>query len=471
MQKISIQILLCSCLLLAACTLAPDYERPALDLPTTEQVQPNEVVDISDFVNPEWWKMFDDPVLNVLITQTLDYNKDLKQALARVTEARALARVAFSALLPSLGVKGTYDKNHPSEHTLSVSPEKTFSDYLLLGGASYELDLWGKYRDLDTVAWAEYLATEAAYNSVRLMLIVNTVKTYFTLRTLDTKLEVAKKTWASRQKSYQIYEIQYRNGYVSELDFKRIAAEMYSVESQVYELENQLAQTQTALFVLVGKTPRQIASEVLERGKPIEEMAITTLVPDKLPSEVLTMRPDIFQAEQLLIAANARIGVARAAFFPSISLTAGLGNESLHLSNLFEGGSKVWNWSGGVSLPIFQGGSLVARLKYSKAYKEEMLAKYEKTVQAAFKDILDALTTNRLARKSLASRLEQTTALRRSVELANIQKTAGLIGILDVLDVERGLLQVEMDLATAYLNQLFAVVGVCEALGGGWKEL
>ncbi len=468
-SKISLLPLLSilSLLFIQSCAMGPDYERPEIDLP--EPQADTETIDITQYINPEWWKVFGDPVLDEVVVNTLDYNKDLKQALARVSEAHSLARIAFADLLPTVNAGGGYSKSHPSTKTLSASPEATFSDYNWLGIASYELDIWGKYRRLDEAAWAEYISTENLYDNVRLVLIANAVRAYISLRAFDEKLSIAKRTLKSRTESYRLYKAQYENGYVSELDFKRVAAEMFSVEAQVNDLEDQLARADTALAVITGKTPKQIVEGTQERGKLLDELTIIDAIPENLPSEILAMRPDIASAEQLLISANAQIGVARASFFPSISLTGSFGQESLHLSNLFDGGARVWNWGGTANLPIFQGGRLYGNLKFSEARKEEMLANYELTVQNAFKDALDALSTNRFTRLSLTARQKQTDALRRSLDLANIQRDAGLIGILDVLDVERGLLQAEMDLTNARMSQLFAVVGVCEAFGGGWK--
>ena len=457
MRKIHMCGLLGAVLLLAGCLMGPNYKQPELDLPTGQAAD-----NFSIFTNAQWWTVFDDEVLNQLETEALAYNKDLQAAVARVDEARAAVGIATADQLPSLsaaaqsGRAGSKAGSGESQSTANVS-------------VSFELDLWGKYRRLSEAARAQLLTSEAARDTVRLTLTADVAKNYFALRMLDAQLEIAQRTLKARQENVRIYTSRYKNGYSTEVDLKRVEANMASVQAQEQQLRLKISQTETALSVLVGKSPRQIAEGATPRGKKLAEITLIPNVPEGLPSDLLARRPDVRSAEGSLIAANANIGAARAAYFPSIPLTASAGYASGALNNLFTGSSGVWAIGGQLLAPIFEGGKIRAQNKQAEAQYREMLATYEKTVQGAFKEALDALSANRINREIFESYNQQTVAMQRSYDLTKKQEDAGLIGVTDLLSVEENLLSAEMNLASARNDELAAVVNLSKALGGGWN--
>ena len=457
MRKIHMCGLLGAVLLLAGCLMGPNYKQPELDLPTGQAAD-----NFSIFTNAQWWTVLDDDVPNQLETEALAYNKDLQAAVARVDEARAAVGIATADQLPSLsaaaqsGRAGSKAGSGESQSTANVS-------------VSFELDLWGKYRRLSEAARAQLLASEAARDTVRLTLTADVAKNYFALRMLDAQLEIAQRTLKARQENVRIYTSRYKNGYSTEVDLKRVEANMASVQAQEQQLRLKISQTETALSVLVGKSPRQIAEGATPRGKKLAEITLIPNVPEGLPSDLLARRPDVRSAEGRLIAANANIGAARAAYFPSIPLTASAGYASGALNNLFTGSSGVWAIGGQLLAPIFEGGKIRAQNKQAEAQYREMLATYEKTVQGAFKEALDALSANRINREIFESYNQQTVAMQRSYDLTKKQEDAGLIGVTDLLSVEENLLSAEMNLASARNDELAAVVNLSKALGGGWN--
>ena len=451
-------MLLAGALFAGGCMLGPNYTKPESQLPAASQE------DFSIFTSAKWWEVFNDPVLNKMEEEALAYNKDLQVAIARVDEARANVGIATADQLPSLSAAGETGRAGNAQG--SGQTQSTANAVV-----SFELDLWGKYRRLSEAARAQLLSSEANRDTVRLALTADVARNYFSLLALDEQFAIASRTLEARKENVRIYESRYKNGYCTEVDLKRVQASMSSVEAQQRELKLKIAQTETALSVLLGRSPRAIAEEGVERGKDLSSITLVPEVPEGLPSDLLTRRPDVRQAEGQLIAANANIGAARAAYFPSIPLTASAGYASSALSDLFAGGSSgVWNLTGQVFAPIFEGGKIRAQNKAAEAQYRQMLATYEKTVQGAFKEALDALSANRINREVFDSYQQQTQAMQRSYDLTKKQEAAGLIGVTDLLDVESNLLSAEMSLSTARLNELNAVVTLCQALGGGWTE-
>ena len=451
-------MLLAGALFAGGCMLGPNYTKPESQLPAASQE------DFSIFTSAKWWEVFNDTVLNKMGEEALAYNKDLQVAIARVDEARANVGIATADQLPSLSAAGETGRAGNAQG--SGQTQSTANAVV-----SFELDLWGKYRRLSEAARAQLLSSEANRDTVRLALTADVARNYFSLLALDEQFAIASRTLEARKENVRIYESRYKNGYCTEVDLKRVQASMSSVEAQQRELKLKIAQTETALSVLLGRSPRAIAEEGVERGKDLSSITLVPEVPEGLPSDLLTRRPDVRQAEGQLIAANANIGAARAAYFPSIPLTASAGYASSALSDLFAGGSSgVWNLTGQVLAPIFEGGKIRAQNKAAEAQYRQMLATYEKTVQGAFKEALDALSANRINREVFDSYQQQTQAMQRSYDLTKKQEAAGLIGVTDLLDVESNLLSAEMSLSTARLNELNAVVTLCQALGGGWTE-
>ncbi len=386
-------------LFLGGCMLGPNYKQPELDLPAGQSSD-----NFSVFTNAKWWEVFQDPVLDQLEAEALEYNKDLQAAVARVDQARAAVGIATADQLPSLsaaaesGRAGSQAGSGETQSTANVS-------------VSYELDLWGKYRRLSEAARAQLLASEAARDTIRLTLTADVAKNYFSLRMLDAQLEIAQRTLKARQENVRIYTSRYQNGYCTEVDLKRVEANMASVQAQEQQLRLKIAQTETALSVLVGKSPREMVQNDTARGKSLSEITLIPDVPEGIPSDLLARRPDVRSAEGQLIAANANIGAARAAYFPSIPLTASAGYASGALNDLFTGSSGVWAVGGQLLAPIFEGGKIRAENEQAEAQYREMLASYEKTVQGAFKEALDAIAANRINREIFDSYKQQTEAM------------------------------------------------------------
>ena len=457
-------------ILLVGCSVGPDYVPPKIDLPESSSTKAD--TEVEAFLSEKWWSVFRDPTLNKLEEKALKNNADIKQAIANIEEAAAAAGVSVSNFFPSVGLSGTGRKTKFSQNAAidySRLGRMSIIDYTGSAGASYELDFFGRYRRANEAARANLLASRAAKESVLLTVTSEVAKTYFMLRTLDAKLAIARRTLKTRQESYRVYKSRFENGYCTELDYIRMESEMASVKTVVLDLESAAEKIETALGVLIGAIPRDLVSRKTERSSSLESLRVPSNIPSGLPSNLLTKRPDIAQAEGQLIAANADIGQAAAAHFPSFSLTGQYGFESKSLGKLFGGTSGTWNFGGVISLPFFAGGKLMAMSDMAKARYQKMLAAYEKTIQIAFKETLDSLITARKNREIVTSRTCQVNALKKSYQIARIQKESGLIGMLDLLDVERGLLAAEMELAGALQNQLNAVVDLCKALGGGWN--
>ncbi len=435
---------------LGGCTMGKDYVKPETELPEGSGA------DFSAYSSGTWWESFNDSALNGLVEKALKYNQDLKLAIARVDEARAVAGIADSSRMPSVGL---------SADGADLSNQESYSAGL---GISYELDLWGKYKRLSESKRAQLLASQANKDAVVIALTADVAKAYFALRSNDSQLAIAQRTLEARKETVEIYQKRLKEGLISNLDLQRVTAEMYSVETNVQGLKKAIGENETALAVLIGANPREIVDGKIERGKELENITVIPEVPEGVPSNLLERRPDIMQAEEQLISANAEIGAARAAYFPSITLTAGAGYASSALSSLFSNG--IWNFAGSLAQPIFQGGKLKEQEKQAQAQYDQMLATYNKTIQSAFKETLDALNANKINRETVISTGNQKDSLQKAYTIALKQKDAGLIGLLDVLDAERNLLSAELSYAKAMQNQLDAVVDVCKALGGGWKN-
>ncbi len=457
-------------LLLVSCSVGPDYESPKIDMPKLSDKE-----EIAQFTQQKWWTVFGVETLNKLEEQALKHNADLKIAIANIDAAKAAAGIAASDFLPQIALNGEGNQSFISRNGKSFIPglsqKRKSLDYMATAGMSYEIDFFGKYRRANEAARAQLLATRAAKDAVLLSITSQVAKNYFLIRALDAKLAIAKRTLSTREQTYKVYKVRFASGYCTELDLLRIRSEMNSVEATVISLEEALAKAETSMSVLLGCSPRIMMERKTAPGQAIEKLKIPSKIPSGIPSDILNRRPDLLQAEGILIAANAKVGEAKAAFFPSISLTGAFGFESVTLGKLFRPGSDMWSFTGGLNLPIFTGGKLTSMSDASKANYKAALASYEKTVQIAFKETLDALVSNRKSRDIVVSRTRQVNALKRSYSIARKQKETGLIGLIDLLDVERGLLSCEMELVSALQNQLDATVDLCKALGGGWKKL
>jgi multidrug efflux system outer membrane protein len=336
--------------------------------------------------------------------------------------------------------------------------------------ASYEIDLWGKYRRATEAARADLLATQFNRDAVRLALIAEVSRGYFNLRALDAQVAITRRTVATRSDSLALQRKRFEAGVASELEVRQVEADAAAAQALLPVLETQLARQETALAVLLGRSPRAIVGSTPERGAAIEALTVPPAVPAGLPSDLLEHRPDLRQAEQQLVAANARIGQAKAAYFPSISLTGFLGGESTTLSDLFSAPARIWQISGSAAQTVFDAGRTGSRVKAAKAREQQALAQYQFAIQNAFKDTLDALVAQRKARETLDAEQARVAALQSALDHARLRYKNGVSSLLDVLDAERGLLTAELSRVEAQRVQLAATADLYKALGGGWED-
>lgn len=457
---------LVAALLTGCMTVGPDYVRPNVDAPEQWPVPGT-----GEAVSSTWWKVYNDPVLDRMVEDALAYNTDLRFAIARVDEARATLGVSRADQFPDVTANADAARNRPSQEGVTSAiagstPE--YSNYRATLNASYEIDFWGKYRRATEAARAELLAAQANREAVRLTLLSDVARGYFNLRALDAQVEVTRRTISTRLASTALQRLRFEAGVASEFDLRQVEAQTAQAQALLPSLETSLARQETALAVLLGRSPRDIVSRPIDRGTAIQALTPPPAVPAGLPSDVLERRPDVRQAEQSLIAANARIGQARAAYYPSISLTALLGTESTSLSNLFTTPARVWQVGASAAQPIFDAGRTGSQVEQAQARERQLLAQYARTIQNAFRDTLDALVAQRKARETLDAEQARVVALDSAYKLAQLRYDNGVSSLLDVLDVERGLLDAELNRIEAQRAQLAATTDLFKALGGGW---
>jgi multidrug efflux system outer membrane protein len=452
---------------LAACAVGPDYKRPEVLAPTewrSPSQGPGSLADLG------WWELFQDPSLQELIRTAVGDNKDVRVAVARVAEARAQLGVARAGQFPQLEGQASYTNQRFSQKsfplnalpaTTGVEPQANF--YRTSLDMTFEVDLWGRLRRATEAARAELLASQENRRTVLTTLVSDVAQAYFDLLELDRETDIARQTLESRRASLDLVRRRFEVGLTSELDVRRAEGERATAAAVIPDLERRIALTENRLSVLLGRNPGPIP-----RGGVLDDQRMTPAVPAGLPSELLARRPDVRQAEHRLVAANARIGQAKAEFFPLISLTGMFGVESVALSDLFTGPARVWQVGPAMTLPIFNAGRIASNVRATEAREQQALFQYQQTVQQAFREVEDALMFHRKVRDIRAERAARVAAARRTVTLATLRYENGLAGYLDVLDAQRQLFAAEIDLAEATRDQLVAVVQVYKALGGGW---
>ena len=460
-------------LALAGCiSLAPNYERPPIELP--EDWAAPEGRSTAE-IGAQWWKIYDDALLDTLIDEALANNANLQVAVARVDEARALLGLARADQSPILDASLERSRTNASLRTATPLPPGTpreTDDYRGVINASYELDLWGRLRDASSAARAELLATEAAHATVRIALAADVTQAYFGLRALDEQLAATTRALETRSKSLALQKLRYEVGAISEFEFRQLEAEVLAARAQLPALERLRAQQEHALAVLLGKSPRAIYAAAnmvaaLERSEDVIE-APALVVPTGLPSQLLLRRPDLTESEQRLIAANARIGVARAAYFPSISLTGFFGSQSGVLADLFTAPAGTWQAAVALTQPLWAGGRAGSGVDAASARQRQALAQYQLSIQNAFRDVRDAIVAQAKTRTQFEAERERVQALRTSLRLAQIRYDNGVASQLDVLDAERSLLGAELNRSDALRAQRAAIADLFKALGGGW---
>ena len=452
---------------LAGCmTVGPDYKRPQVDTP---EQWPGAVV--TDAVSSTWWKAYGDPVLDQMIDEALVHNLDLRRTIARVDEARAALGIARADQYPGVSAKASASRNRTSQESLITVPpgvDPKYNDYQATLNASYEIDFWGKYRRATEAARAELLGSQFNREAVRLALITDVARGYFRLRALDAQVAITQRTISTRQASTALQRMRFEAGVASEYELRQTEAEAAQAEALLPAIEQQLAAQETALAVLLGRSPRAIVGQPVERGAAMDALSAPPSVPSGLPSEMLERRPDLRLAEQSLVAANARIGQAKAAYYPSISLTGFFGAESSTLSGLFDAQARIWQFAGSAAQTVFDAGRTKSQVGAAQARQQQALAQYQSAIQNAFKDALDALVTQRKAREVMEAEQKRIDALQSSMKLAQLRYDNGVSSLLDVLIAERALLDAQLNRVEAQRAQLAATADLFKALGGGW---
>jgi multidrug efflux system outer membrane protein len=438
---------------LGGCAVGPDYTRPALDLPEKFRFEDPEARDVA---NTQWWEQFEDPVLDELIDSALANNLDVRIAAARVEEFYGALGVTRSGLFPQVGAEFVAGRD-------LIPPSTSASDRFQADVfASWELDVFGRLRRLTEASRADLLASEEGRRFAVLSLISAVASGYIALRTIDAQVDIARRTLKSREDALTIFEARHRRGAISELELSQQRSEYASALATVPRLELQQAQTENALAVLIGRNPGPIA-----RARTIEELALPT-VPEGLPSELLERRPDLRQAELNLVSANARIGAAKALYFPSISLTGLLGSASNAIDDLFTGPAELWSYAGSVAGPVFTGGNISGQVAIAEARQQQVLFSYRKAIQSAFQEVDDALIAGHKSREELAAQTQGLEALRTYTRLAHMRYDNGYSSYLEVLDAERALFSAELDYARVKSDTYFALIDLYKAMGGGW---
>jgi multidrug efflux system outer membrane protein len=447
------------------CALTREPVRtPELPLPDALPAVAGATVDLPD----PWWALFGDDTLDALAREALASNADLAAAAARVAEARALAGISRADRLPSLDLEAGAVRGLDSRVANPDLPPDgaTRTDYLVRGVVAYEVDLWGRYAHASTAARTRLLATEFDRDALRLSLTGETARAYFALAAAIGQYEQARATLASREESLRLERLRFDGGESDELTFRRTEAETEQARALLREFEFAVERQQNVLGVLLGRSPRELtARRVLPRTLPAQSQV--PLLPAGLPAEVLARRPDVRSAEAQIAAAAGDVGAARAVLLPGIRLTGAYGSASVELGDLFERSTDVWSVAAGVLQPVFQGGRLRANVARTRALQEQRRAEYARTVQTAFREVLDGLQGQQSLRALEAARVAQVAALRRATDLAELRYSEGEIAYLELLDVRRALFAAEIELIAARRAALQNTVDLALALGGG----
>jgi len=448
--------------LISGCMVGPDYERPAIDLPPTFRY---EAADARETANAEWWKAFQDPALEALVDEALANNLTVKVAAANILQAAGVLTQVRSPLFPQITYDGGGTRQRFSESgslPLSSLVENPRNDFQLAGGVNWEIDLWGRIRRLSEAAQADLLATREARRGVILSLVAAVAESYLQLRGLDAQLEIAMRTLKAYGESVKLFELQFQHGQVSLMTVEQARSQYQTAAAAIPQIESQIGQTENALSILVGRNPGPV-----RRGRSIQDLALPA-IPAGLPSQLLERRPDLAQAEQNLIAANAQIGAAKALYFPSVSLTGILGTQSAELSDLFSGPARTWSYSGSFVGPIFTAGAISGQVKQAEAARQAALLSYRNTILNAFSDVENALVARRKLSDQLGARENLVASLREYARLAWMQYNSGYTPYLTVLNAESQLFPAELDYAQTKTALLSAYVNLYKAMGGGW---
>jgi len=453
-------------LLLSGCTIGPNYKRPTVAVPPAYRgIAPDASAqtESASLGDEKWWDVFQDEQLRSLVRTALQQNYDLRIAASRILEARAQLGITRADQFPTVSGGAAITDVRTAQSKFLPAFETSTGQ--VNASAGWELDFWGKYRRATEAARANLLATEWARQEVASTLVANVAAAYFQLRALDLQLEISKRTLDSRQESLRLTRLLANGGSTSLLDVRQAEQLVFTASAEIPALEQQIEQQENFLSILLGRNPGNIA-----RGKTLTEQHHPPEVPSGLPSSLLERRPDIRQAEQQLVAANAEIGVARAAYFPQISLNGNGGFQSSALTNLFTGPAGAWSFGASLTQPIFTAGKISSGVRLAEARQQTATLFYQQSIQGAFRSVSDALIGYRKTREFSSHQQELFESAQDAARLSHMRYNGGVTGYLEVLTNETNSFSAELGLVQARLNELLALVQLYEALGGGWQQ-
>jgi multidrug efflux system outer membrane protein len=463
--QVFIRFIIFAAILQTGCKVGPNYKRPKVDTPTVyrgvDQLTGSQ--NVPSLGNEKWWTVFQDPQLQELIRTALAGNYDVRIAAARVLQAQALLGITRADQYPTISASAAgLNQRIPQTVTLPSTNTGAISASLSL---AWELDFWGKFRRATEAARANLLATEWGQRAVMTSLVSSVATAYFQLRELDLEMEISQHTLATRQESLRLVKVRAQGGVTSMIDVRQSEQLVYLAAGSIPDLERRIEQQENFISVLVGRNPGTIV-----RGRPLISNAIPTTVPAGLPSDLLARRPDIQSAEQLLIAANASIGVARAAYFPQIVLTGAGGYQSSALTSLFSGPAGFWSAGAQLAQPIFTGGRIRSGVKLSEAREQEAVLFYQQAIQQSFREVSDSLVAYKKNQEFRQQQELLTKAAEDATRLSDVRYRGGATSYLEVLDSDTRYFSAQLGLAQAELNERVALVQVYNALGGGWEQ-
>jgi len=462
-QKFLIGVIL---ILSTGCAVGPNYKRPAVPVPPEYRGLPIDQAgkaDVASFGDEKWWDAFQDDTLRTLVQTALKQNYDVRIAAARILEARAQLGITRADQFPSVAASASSVNERLAQSARIPSIETTANQVSL--SAAWELDFWGRYRRATESARASLLAQEWARRAVISSLVSDVASAYFQLRELDLELEISRQTLASRKDSLRLTQLLADHGSTSLLDVRQAEQLVFTAGAAIPDLEQRIEQQENFISTLLGQNPQSIA-----RGRKLVDQPHPLEVPAGLPSSLLERRSDIRQAEEQLVAANAQIGVAKAAYFPQISLTAAGGYQSSALTGLFSGPAGLWTVGGSALQPVFEGGRIRNRVKFAEAQTQEAALFYQRTVQQAFRDVSDALIAYRKSQEFRNQQEQLAHSAEEATKLSNMRYKGGATSYLEVLDSDTRHFSAQLSLAQAQLRELESLVQIYRALGGGWKE-
>jgi multidrug efflux system outer membrane protein len=450
--------------LLAGCTMGPDYTRPPVtEVPAFRGQSATEAASLADL---PWWEVFQDQILKTLIQQALASNYDVKIAAARIQEARARVGVARSQFFPQIGYNFAVARSRDPLAAFGIPATTDITTNFFLGALSsqWELDIWGRIRRSNEAAQANLLATEEARRGVWLSLVSDVAQAYFELLALDVQLQIARDSAQAFQGTYDLFLDRLRFGLASQLQTARAEGALGGAEANIPELEKQVVAKENQISILLGKAPAPIP-----RGTPMYGQPVVPTVPAGLPSSLLQRRPDLRQVEQQLVRANALVGVAKAEFFPKLNLTGILGTASPEMSAITSGGSLVWAVAAGLTGPIFQGGRILENYRATLSERDQAVFQYQQVTLTALREVADSLTGLAKLREAEVGQDRSVKALQEAVALATARYGFGLASYYEVLEAQQQLFPAQQTLAQIRRDRLTAYVALYKALGGGWQ--